>query len=364
MKTNADQCAIFVFDRDHVPYSGTPLMNDFVPSIGSRIQLKPDEPAVVPNSSPMMPSLGKAAAIRSRSNCSADRSAIVTGEASLLLDLEVIVLKIPERQPPGFFAGEEARLLGVGQFRQSSAVVVRVISTDLKQKQAKEAKDNAIRMGRAAIPPAARFFAVFATFCSSVESLLRVAECTVDAMTNRQSLSSEAALDELRGRYAELAALAGSLAHEIKNPLSVIRMNMDLLAEDFGKAETPKERRAVAKIEMVSRQCTRLENLLNDFSFNKVSQLELTLGSLNEQIARVLDLFTAQADESHIEIVRYLDPDLPSIMLNAETLQAALVNLVKNALEATADGGQLTVRTRSHEARRGAGFDRYGCGHG
>src|SRR5437867_2118978 len=140
-------------------------------------------------------------------------------------------------------------------------------------------------------------------------------------MGNQHTLSTE---DELRFRFAELAALAGSLAHEIKSPRWGIRMNMDLLGEDCAEPQTPKERRALAKIEMVSRQCTRLENLLNDFlRFNKVSQLELTLGSLNEQTERVLDLFTAQADESHIEIVRYLDPDLPSIKLNAETLQAA-----------------------------------------
>src|SRR5262245_54507165 len=175
-------------------------------------------------------------------------------------------------------------------------------------------------------------------------------------MTDHQPLKAEDALDELRARYGELAALAGSLAHEIKIPLSVIRMNMDLLGEDLATPQTPKERRALAKIEMVSRQCTRLENLLNDFlRFNKVNQLELTLGSLNDQLERVLDLFAAQAEESHIEIVRYLDPDLPSIQLNAETLQAALVNLVKNALEAMPDGGQLTVRTRV--TRQGVALD-------
>jgi signal transduction histidine kinase len=175
-------------------------------------------------------------------------------------------------------------------------------------------------------------------------------------MADHPTLSEQQALDELQSRYTELAALAGSLAHEIKNPLSVIRMNMDLLAEDFGQAETPKERRALAKIEMVSRQCTRLENLLNDFlRFNKVGRLELTLGSLNEQIERVLDLFAAQAAESGVEIVRYLDADLPSIRLNAETLQAALVNLVKNALEAMESGGQLTVRTRI--TRQGVALD-------
>lgn len=182
-------------------------------------------------------------------------------------------------------------------------------------------------------------------------------------MTDHSSSSAEDALDELRARYTELAALAGSLAHEIKNPLSVIRMNMDLLAEDFADPLTPRDRRAFAKIEMVSRQCTRLENLLNDFlRFNKVSQLELRLGSLNEQTERVLDLFSAQAADSAIEIIRYLDPDLPSILLNSETLQAALVNLVKNALEAMEDGGQLVARTRV--TRQGVALDLIdsGCG--
>ena len=48
---------------------------------------------------------------------------------------------------------------------------------------------------------------------------------------------------QLVSQYNELAELAGSLAHEIKNPLSVIRMNMDLLAEGLNEAETPRERR-------------------------------------------------------------------------------------------------------------------------
>src|SRR4029078_1823206 len=76
-------------------------------------------------------------------------------------------------------------------------------------------------------------------------------------MADHQNISTDDALDELRGRFVELAELASSLAHEIKNPLSVIRMNMDLLAEDFAKAETPKERRALSKIEMGGRDLKR-----------------------------------------------------------------------------------------------------------
>jgi signal transduction histidine kinase len=168
---------------------------------------------------------------------------------------------------------------------------------------------------------------------------------------------------QLRANYDELAELAGSLAHEIKNPLSVIRMNMDLLAEDFDTPETQRERRACGKIKLVQQQCVRLENLLNDFlRFARLRNLDLHAGSLNEQVERVLDLFAPQAKESHVEIIRLLDADLSSILLEPHTIQAALVNLVKNALESMPDGGTLTVRTRL--SRFGVALDLIdtGCG--
>lgn len=175
--------------------------------------------------------------------------------------------------------------------------------------------------------------------------------------------SGDKSFEQLRRQYSELASLAGSLAHEIKNPLSVIRMNMELLAEDFAVPETPRERRALSKIEMVSRQCVRLENLLNDFlRFSKVRNLDLRIGSLNEQVERVLDLFAPQARETGVEIVRYLDHDLPSILLSSEMLQAALVNLVKNALEAMPNGGQFIARTRG--TRTGVALDLIDSGTG
>src|SRR4026209_1095580 len=117
-------------------------------------------------------------------------------------------------------------------------------------------------------------------------------------MTNDEPLNGEPP-SSLRSQYEELAALTGSLAHEIKNPLSVIRMNMELPAEDFANSETPREPRAPSQNDKGTRQSTRLENLLNDFlRFNKVRKLDLRPGSLNEQIERVLDLFSPQAKES------------------------------------------------------------------
>ncbi|MEM7454991.1 MAG: HAMP domain-containing sensor histidine kinase [Planctomycetota bacterium] len=160
--------------------------------------------------------------------------------------------------------------------------------------------------------------------------------------------SNQSAEDILRARYEELAALSGSLAHEIKNPLSVIRMNTELLAEDFENINTPEARRAMERIQTVNRHCVRLENLLNDFlRFNRLDNLELKSGSLNDQVLQILDFYETQARKQGVEIKRYLEADLPSIKMESQTLQAALVNLVKNALEAMPDGGQLVARTRS-----------------
>jgi signal transduction histidine kinase len=159
--------------------------------------------------------------------------------------------------------------------------------------------------------------------------------------------SDELPATVLRDEYDELAGLAGSLAHEIKNPLAVIRMNIELLAEDLEQADSPKLHRAKERIATVNRQCLRLENLLNDFlRFSRPERLELKSGSLNLQISQVLELFTPQAEQQGVEIVRYLDPDLPKIRMDSQMLQAALVNLVKNALEAMPQGGQLVARTR------------------
>lgn len=151
----------------------------------------------------------------------------------------------------------------------------------------------------------------------------------------------------LRDQYDELAEMAGSLAHEIKNPLAVIRMNIELLSEDLEQIDSPKLRKSQERIATVQRQCLRLENLLNDFlRFARSEHLELKPGSLNDQISQVLELYRPQADEQHVEILTYLDPDLPKIRMESQALQAALVNLVKNALEAMPHGGQLMARTR------------------
>ncbi len=150
-----------------------------------------------------------------------------------------------------------------------------------------------------------------------------------------------------RKQYLELAELAGSLAHEIKNPLSVIRLNMELLEEDLEAIESPEVRQVLKKVATCKKQCTRLETLLKDFlRFTKLSRLELKAGDLNRVVLSIAEFFEPQAKKQNITITRYLDPELPVIQMESQTLQAAIINLFKNAFEAMPEGGQLVLRSR------------------
>jgi signal transduction histidine kinase len=151
---------------------------------------------------------------------------------------------------------------------------------------------------------------------------------------------------KLVDRYTEIARLAGGLAHEIKNPLSTIRLNMELLVEDFGDSDSPRDRRALAKVQVMQKECERLEQLLDDFlNFAKLRRLNLESCNLNQQVKRVLNFFAPKAKEAGIEVVDYLASDLPTVILDREAFHGALLNLVLNAEQAMPDGGELVVRT-------------------
>jgi len=151
---------------------------------------------------------------------------------------------------------------------------------------------------------------------------------------------------KLVDQYTEIARLAGGLAHEIKNPLSTIRLNMELLAEDFADSDNPRERRALAKVKVVQRECQRLHDLLDNFlDFAKVRRLALEPTNLNQQVRQVLDFFRPKARKAGIEVVEYLAGDLPTVLLDRESFHGALLNLMLNAEQAMPDGGQVVVRT-------------------
>ena len=152
---------------------------------------------------------------------------------------------------------------------------------------------------------------------------------------------------QLRRAYSEIAQLAGGLAHEIRNPLSTMRMNLDLLAEDFENPETPKEKRVVQKIERVRKESHRLQAILEDFlRFARVQELRTVPSDLNGVLEEVLDFCEGQGVSQGVISRSQLDSDLPRVALDVDLFKQALLNLILNAQHAMPDGGELILTTQ------------------
>ncbi len=148
-------------------------------------------------------------------------------------------------------------------------------------------------------------------------------------------------------QYAEIAQLSGGLAHEIRNPLSTMQLNLDLLAEEFQNGESARDRRALQKIERVRKESRRLQGILEDFlRFVRVQELRLQPADLNEVVEVLRDFEEGMATVQGVVIRTHFDADLPKIPLEVDLFKQALYNLIRNALIAMPDGGELILMTR------------------
>lgn len=148
----------------------------------------------------------------------------------------------------------------------------------------------------------------------------------------------------LRERYAEIAQLAGGLAHEIRNPLSTMSLNLDLLAEDLRSAD----RRVQDKIQRVRKETRRLQDIVENFlRYARVQELRYQAADLNLVVEELRDFYEPQAMAQGIVFRTYYAPDLPRVNLDVELFRQALLNLLINARQAMPGGGELMLRTRA-----------------
>ena len=154
----------------------------------------------------------------------------------------------------------------------------------------------------------------------------------------------------LQAQYAEIAELAGGLAHEIKNPLSTVLLNLELMAEDVDPEESQRDRRLLKKIETVRNECQRLNEILQAFlQFARVGELDLAEADLNAEVEEFIAFYQPQAEEAGIEISPHLAVDLPVVMLDSTLMRQVLLNLALNAQQAMPDGGLLELQTSSRD---------------
>lgn len=168
-------------------------------------------------------------------------------------------------------------------------------------------------------------------------------------------------------KLAELGVLTSGLAHEIRNPLSTIKINLQLLAEDISRQQKESKgpspgisetlddpehlrQRYLRKIEIVTGEADRLGETLNDF-LRYAGKLELHPArcDVNELVDDLIDFYTPQALSKGVQVRQSLASGPLIGKVDADLLKQAILNLLLNATQAMDGSGELIVRTESRQ---------------
>lgn len=138
--------------------------------------------------------------------------------------------------------------------------------------------------------------------------------------------------------------LVRELVHEVRNPLNSISLNLQLLAEDLSEIQGTEREDLQRRVRRISGEVEHLDQVLTDFGrYAKLPPLKLETCDLAMVIEEVLHFSEPELQSQRIEVVREIEP-LPPIQLDHKQFKQALWNLIINAYQAMAEGGQLTVR--------------------
>ncbi|MEQ8762929.1 MAG: ATP-binding protein [Planctomycetota bacterium] len=144
-----------------------------------------------------------------------------------------------------------------------------------------------------------------------------------------------------------LSKLAGGLVHEIKNPLSTMNMNLQLLLEDWEGGDSPKEQRTLKKIRILQKEVKRLEGILDDFvRFTRGHRIETEPVPVAALLHELVDFYSPEAAKNGVGVQLSLEPDLPPVEVDRDYLKQALLNLLLNATQAIGRQGQIVLRAR------------------
>jgi two-component system NtrC family sensor kinase len=153
---------------------------------------------------------------------------------------------------------------------------------------------------------------------------------------------------------ASLGELAASVAHEVKNPLTGIKLAIQVLAKEPRVADSQRE-----TIQEIVRSIDRLDKTITDLlSYSRISPPALKLSNLHEIIETALFSVKEEAQVTGVRVEKLFDLTLPLLPLDPRQMEGVFLNLFLNALQAMPQGGVLTVQTKRRDSgdRRQEGF--------
>lgn len=162
-------------------------------------------------------------------------------------------------------------------------------------------------------------------------------------------------------RLASIGRMAAHVTHEVRNPLSSIGLNVDMLVDEIGEP-TEEARNLVRSIQQ---ELDRLENITEEYlRLARLPEPQLSSEDPTDLLNSAAEFVRREMDAAKVELRVAIDENLPPVAVDEPQLRQALLNLLRNAREAMPEGGiarlEATrydggVRIQVHDA--GAGID-------
>jgi PAS domain S-box-containing protein len=144
-------------------------------------------------------------------------------------------------------------------------------------------------------------------------------------------------------RLASIGQLTADIAHEIRNPLSSIKTNIQVLSNKLHLQGFNKRRMEIAIEEIL-----RLDRILQDvLNFSVPVKMQMSLDHLHNIIDRCIELIHEKIKRTNVNVIQKLSGDLPKIKMNSGMIQQVVLNVFLNAIAAMPNGGHLIIMTQN-----------------
>ena len=148
---------------------------------------------------------------------------------------------------------------------------------------------------------------------------------------------------------AHIGQLTTSLAHEIRNPLSAAKMSIQMLLKN--PAFTGKEKR---RLEILSEEFSRLDRIVTEMlDFARPIKFDFKPASVTQIIESCLEILDTKILDKGIIIKKSYQKGVKNVLIDAEKMEQAIINLLLNSIEALKETGQINITVKHHRGKKG-----------
>ncbi len=140
--------------------------------------------------------------------------------------------------------------------------------------------------------------------------------------------------------------MSAQVAHEIRNPLSAINLNAELLGDELGRYEGEETSEAWSLLRSIKNEVDILRQVTDDYlKFVRMPRSGRRVGDINELLDDLLNFHAEEGASRGIRVERSFSADIPEVEFDETQIRLAFQNLILNAFDAMPEGGRLLVRT-------------------